>query len=206
MMRQDLTREYPLSRGRPLKSTKVNLASRAMEIYWSQGLSRISLNEMSRQLDLAKPSIYRTFGSGDGLMAAALSSYTPFSDLLTLLKAEKPLKETLDIMFDRLIELTKEHPEGCLILQSRRFKGQLGGESSKLLEDFEKKIYQKIMDLLERAKGSGEVGANLNLNVATNLILAQFGNIQWALSMGLNQRTVKELTNLSLLALTKKDS
>ncbi|MFQ3354802.1 MAG: AcrR family transcriptional regulator [Paracoccaceae bacterium] len=204
IMVQDLARECCLGRGRPLKTTKANLASRAMEIYWFQGLSKVSLNEMSRQLDLAKPSIYRTFGSGDGLMAAALSSYSPFSECLALLEAKKSLKETLDILFDEVIKLTSEHPEGCLLLQTQRFKDQLGDETSKVLNDYEKKIYQKIINLLKMAIVTGEVQENLKLDVAANLILAQFGNIQWALSIGLSQRSTKEVTKLALQSLTNK--
>ena len=67
--------ENAISRGRPRKATRSDLSHRAMKIYGEYGISNISFNEMCRKLDIAKPSIYRTFGDEDGLVAATLEIY-----------------------------------------------------------------------------------------------------------------------------------
>ena len=57
------------SRGRPRKASKSQIVENAMALYWHDGLSTRSLNELCRQLDLSKPGLYREFGGEDGLIA-----------------------------------------------------------------------------------------------------------------------------------------
>ena len=49
-----------------------------MSIYWRDGLVEQSLNKMCRNLEVAKPGIYRDFGGEDGLIAETLVLYGRF--------------------------------------------------------------------------------------------------------------------------------
>jgi len=64
------------SRGRPRKASKIQIVENAMALYWHDGLSSRSLNEMCRQLEVSKPGLYREFGGEDGLIAECLTRST----------------------------------------------------------------------------------------------------------------------------------
>ena len=62
-------------RGRPKTFNRDAILEIAMNNYWQKGLSA-SLNSISEQAGVAKPSIYREFKNEDGLTLAALNHYS----------------------------------------------------------------------------------------------------------------------------------
>jgi len=62
-------------RGRPKNLDKDRVVAVAMQSYWSNGISGVSLNEICRRAGASKPAVYREFGDGDNLINAALNHY-----------------------------------------------------------------------------------------------------------------------------------
>ena len=60
---------------RPPKFDDDEILDRAMLLFWRQGWSATSIRQLEVELDLKAPSIYRRFGSKDGLARAVLERY-----------------------------------------------------------------------------------------------------------------------------------
>lgn len=60
---------------RPPKFDDDEILDRAMEAFWRGGWSRTSIRDLERVLDLKAPSIYRRFGTKDGLGVAVVDHY-----------------------------------------------------------------------------------------------------------------------------------
>lgn len=60
---------------RPAKFDDDELLDRAVSTLWQHGWASTSIRDLERALDLKAPSIYRRFGSKDGLGAAAVDHY-----------------------------------------------------------------------------------------------------------------------------------
>ena len=57
------------------KFDDTEILDRAMSLLWSQGLAHTSIRDLEAALDLKAPSIYRRFGSKEGLAVAAVDHY-----------------------------------------------------------------------------------------------------------------------------------
>ena len=57
------------------KFDDTEILDRAMSLVWSQGLAHTSIRDLEAALDLKAPSIYRRFGSKEGLAVAAVDHY-----------------------------------------------------------------------------------------------------------------------------------
>lgn len=60
---------------RPPKYDDDEILERAMHVFWRRGLSGASIRDLESELDLRAPSIYRRFGSKEGLAAAVVQRY-----------------------------------------------------------------------------------------------------------------------------------
>lgn len=60
---------------RPPKLDDDQVLDRALAVFWRQGWSATSIRQLETELDLKAPSIYRRFGSKDGLTRAVLERY-----------------------------------------------------------------------------------------------------------------------------------
>ncbi len=61
--------------GRPAKYDDDELLDRAMTLFWERGWVETSIRDLEVALDLKAPSIYRRFGSKDGLGVAVVEHY-----------------------------------------------------------------------------------------------------------------------------------
>ncbi len=63
------------NRGRPKTFDRNHIIDIAMMSYWKEGPIAVSINEICKRAGVSKPSVYREFGSEDGLKRAAVSTY-----------------------------------------------------------------------------------------------------------------------------------
>jgi AcrR family transcriptional regulator len=175
-----------------------------MKIYGEYGISNISFNEVCRKLDIAKPSIYRTFGNEDGLVAATLENYAAevIPSMLAIIKSNRDFPAQLNELQDLILAVTEENREGCLLLQARRQKGNLGDKAKTLLSTIDKKFSASVMVWLEESKKRGHVRKNIKVASGAQLILSQIGFAQYSLSIGLSVEETREVMALSLSSLS----
>ena len=58
--------------GRPEKYTAENVLDTALRLYWTEGVSGLSVNDLVRRMGVPKPSLYRHFPSEDALQENVL--------------------------------------------------------------------------------------------------------------------------------------
>ena len=104
--------------GRPKTLDRNRVLKVAMESYWSEGPTAVSVNEICRRAGISKPGLYREFGGEDGLQASALDAYRDevLTPLFQIFEADMPFGDAIDA----LVELTTqdrsimEIPMGCM--------------------------------------------------------------------------------------------
>ena len=97
--------------------------------------------------------------------------------------------------------VTEENREGCLLLQARRQKGNLGDKAKTLLSTIDKKFTASVMVWLEESKKRGQVRKNIRASSGAQLILSQIGFAQYSLSIGFSIKETREVMALSLSSL-----
>jgi AcrR family transcriptional regulator len=99
----------------------------AMTAYWQSDPADVSVNAICQMAGISKPSLYRAFGSEDGLSRAVLDRYAEqvLSEMFVILHGGMGLRETLDA----LIDFASDDPRmetGCLFYKMRAGKHRLG--------------------------------------------------------------------------------
>ncbi|MGJ3264304.1 MAG: TetR/AcrR family transcriptional regulator, partial [Salinarimonas sp.] len=92
----------------------------AVTAYWKGDPADVSVNAICQMAGISKPSLYREFGSEDGLKRAALDTYAErvLADIFAILHGGEGLRETLDA----LIAFASADPRmetGCLFYKMR---------------------------------------------------------------------------------------
>ncbi|MDA5093234.1 TetR/AcrR family transcriptional regulator [Aliiroseovarius sp. KMU-50] len=147
-------------RGRPKTLDRDHVLQVAMESYWSEGPTAISINEICRRAGVSKPGLYREFGSEDGLRRTALEAYRDaiLAQLFEILSADIPFNDALDALIELALEDRAKLgiPAGCLLGQMRQCRNELGPQTNEAIELMCKSSLARIEDWIDRAKKNGQ--------------------------------------------------
>jgi TetR/AcrR family transcriptional regulator, copper-responsive repressor len=192
-------------RGRPRKSSNIEIIESAMAIYWRDGLAGRSLNEMCRKLEIAKPGIYREFGGEEGLIAETLTLYgRSVGEIFSkITNSQKAFHSQLSDFVDKVFELHEGHPHGCLLMQARLNQRNIGAGPTQVLHEEDAKSFQNTSTWVKLALTKGDIPLNMSVETATHLILSQISWIHNGIDSGLSEAMVRDLSALSLMALSK---
>jgi AcrR family transcriptional regulator len=175
----------------------------AVKTYWREG-PEVSVNTICRRAGLSKPSLYREFGSEDGLIAAALEHYAAM--------VQGRLRDLLscDLDFDRKLEAlvayasedrSSEH--GCLFVKMRAAQRQLGPRSRKKVKQIEAANLRLYERFFRQSRENGEWPGRLTPEFAARYLHAQIGLAVSQRALGAKPATVKPLMACALSVLTR---
>jgi TetR/AcrR family transcriptional regulator, copper-responsive repressor len=101
--------------GRPRQYDPQNALQRAAEAFWDGGFSGTSLDDLSARTGLNRPSLYAAFGDKEALYLKTLKTYMQGRrDIIgAALKADRPLRQTLGDIYDRMIDRFVEGDHGA---------------------------------------------------------------------------------------------
>lgn len=190
-------------RGRPQTLDRQHTLEIAMASYWSEGIQGVSMNEVCRRSGVSKPSVYREFGSEDGLMQAVLEHYraTVLAPLLGLLTSDLPFAEVLEQLL-RFITEPSDRPAGCLFAELCLARQPLGPETEASVEAISQELRTAYEQWLRRAQARGEVESTISLDLATHFTDTQLTTALWQMARGAEPELVRAQTKLAFRALT----
>lgn len=107
---------------RPKSFEEAAALEKAIELFWSQGYSGASMQDIVASLGLSRSSLYDTFGDKRQLFIAVLAQYQCQSEayLRDLLTSEPDAKAGFQRLFDELVEksLSDQLHKGCLMVNT----------------------------------------------------------------------------------------
>lgn len=188
-------------RGRPRTLNRDHVLNVAMQAYWHDGVDNVSVNEICKKANVAKPGLYREFTNEDGLMKAALQSYQKkiLAPLFEALKADAPFRETLGYI---VASITMENhneqaPKGCLMAKMRQSRSYMGAGTQAEISHIHEQVLDALHDWVLRSKTKGEFTADLPPKLAATYVDAQMHCAMLQLAQGEEKKTVKEVLTLS---------
>ena len=106
---------------------------------------------------VSKPSLYREFGSEDGLTRAALDRYAGrvLSDVFAILQGGKDLRATLDALVDFACADPRMET-GCLFYKMRAGKHRLGPETRARVEEIDAAAHAAYAAFLQSRRDAGD--------------------------------------------------
>ena len=170
-----------------------------MTAYWQDDPSDVSLNSICRLAGVAKPSLYREFGSEDGLTRATLDRYAEqvLSDVFAILHAGNGLRATLDA----LIYFACDDPRmetGCLFYKMRSGKHRLGPETRARVDELDAGARGAYETFLQGCRDAGEWPAGRSVKAGARYLSEQVSLAITQRASGEDVRDVREMLTLAL--------
>lgn len=170
--------------GRKRTFDKTEALDKAMRVFWLNGYSGTSVNDITEALGINKPSLYAAFGNKEQLFATALDHYmsqygAPLLERLTQ-PADAPLTVRMRAYLLGIVNLVsnKESPKGCLFVRSSCESGSaaMPKDVSISLHDMGLIAEQALTEFLEAEQKQGQLLPSANpRDIAGYLLSVMYG-------------------------------
>ena len=174
----------------------------AVEIFWTQGYTHTSLDDLMQAMGIARQSLYDTFGDKRQLYIRALERYR--DDTLAATRAHFPEGKSAREGFRALLTgITQESKaqlqRGCLLLSANLEREPDDEKIAELLLDNQKSVEFIFREAIEHAQKAGEVGRKKDADDLARFFVA---TIQGMRALGRVQPKRKLLESIAETALT----
>src|SRR6056297_126928 len=192
------------ARGRPRTMNTEKVLDVAMTAYWQRDPADVSVNAICQMAGVSKPSLYRAFGSEDGLTRAALDTYAKrvLSDVFAILQSGKGLRDTLDA----LIGFASADPRmetGCLFYKMRAGKHRLGPETRARVDEIDAAGQAAYAAFLQAARDAGEWPEGLSIEAGAKYLGEQIALAITQRASGEDKARIREMLTLALSVFTR---
>ncbi|MEZ5751954.1 MAG: TetR/AcrR family transcriptional regulator [Paracoccaceae bacterium] len=176
----------------------------AMKAYWHSDPADVSVNAICQMAGISKPSLYREFGSEDGLTRAALDRYADqvLAEMFVILHGGKGLHATLAA----LIDFASDDPRmetGCLFYKMRAGKHRLGPDTRARVEEMDAVAQAAYAAFLQTARDAGEWPGGLSIEVGTKYLGEQVALAITMRASGEEPARIREMLTLALSVFTR---
>ena len=192
------------ARGRPRTTSTQKVLDVAMAAYWHGDPADVSVNAICQLAGVSKPSLYREFGSEDGLRRAALTQYVEriLSGTLLVLQGGKGLRETLDTLVD-LISTDPRMEAGCLFHKMRADKHRFGRETRARVEEIDAAALAAYAAFLQSCRDAGDALGGVRVATGAKYLGEQIALAMTQRASGEEPTQVREMLGLALSVFTR---
>ena len=189
--------DYIVVSGRKRKFNEQTALQAAMEVFWTKGFVGASLADLTKSMNINKPSMYSTFGNKEALFIKATQHYIENNmkaHLGLLYEPGIPLKTRLKNYMMAIVDMqcSTDQPKGCYLVlcQSEVAGGDIPDDAAKLLIEIEAAPKALLSDLLTTDEEAIAFGLNEN---ATGNALSLYTVLKGTAAMARSKVPLTEL-------------
>lgn len=192
------------ARGRPRTMDADKVLDVAMTAYWRSDPADVSVNAICQMAGISKPSLYREFGSEDGLTRAALDSYAKrvLSAVFAILHGGQGFRATLAALVD-FASADPRMETGCLFYKMRAGKHRLGPETRARVEEIDAAAQAAYAAFLQAARDAGEWPDGLPVEAGAKYLGEQLALAITQRASGEDPARIREMLTLALSVFTR---
>lgn len=184
-------------RGRPPKFNKDEALEKALEVFWSKGLTATSLDDLATAMGMNRPSIYNAFGDKLTIYRSAMAK---FAEQLgqkldnTLIKTTD-LKLALEGFYDGALDVYfgNTEPRGCFVTCTAPVEALAHPEIKDDLAAITKHVDNVLEQRLRQAQQDGELALDKDPKVIAQLLHATLQSMSIRARGGASKNTLKKL-------------
>jgi TetR/AcrR family transcriptional repressor of nem operon len=173
----------------------------AMDLFWRQGYERTSLEDLMREMGIARQSLYDTFGDKRALYLKAMAFYRERtnSSLRELLALAPTVKEGFArILLGLVAESREQHARGCLLLSANMERAVDDEEIATFLTDNQTEVESIFGDALRRGKHNGELGDNQDTNALAKFLVVTVQGMRAMARLKSDRRALRQVARIAL--------
>lgn len=173
-----------------------------MTAYWQADSADVSVNAVCQLAGVAKPSLYRDFGSEDGLTRAVLERYSEvvLEKMDGVLSSDASFAAKLDAM----VYFASEEPQmeaGCLFVKMRSSRSRFGEQTQALITALETHTLGLFARFFGEGRARGEWAGGVPAELAARYLHEQLGLALAQRAAGRSRESVRPLLSLALSVL-----
>lgn len=194
----------PTKRGRPKTRDKEFLLDSAMHAYWKDDTASVSINAICQIANVSKPSLYRDFGSEDGLTAAVLERYAQMilSTVSTMLTSPMDFHEKLESLIDFACD-NSQLDNGCLFVKMRAARSRFGERTQTIITIIESDTIEIYTQFFKNSAAKAQWESKIPPELAALYLHEQLGLAISQRATNHDQKSIRELLVLALSVISK---
>ena len=165
----------------------------AMELFWSNGYEKTSIQDLLDVMGIHRKSLYDTFGDKHELYMEAVKRYQQIVErnIKKQLIQGSSIKEIIKNLFYMIIDNERFRKHGCLFVNMAVELSACDDEAKTRSIEHYKNIETLFYELLLQGQETGEIGANKDATMLSQYFLNSWTGIR-GLGKTLNDRKVFE--------------
>jgi len=183
--------------GRPRKFDQDDVISNAMRVFWTNGYTQTSIEDLVEGTNVGAQSLYNTFGSKSEIFLQALKLYlsTVTQDALGRIENSKSTIEGICAVFPLPSEIVKLNlPLGCLIVMSSfETDDDSTTEIRALIDKQRVQATAAFRQGLKRGQQGGEINQSLTPSSTAKLLTTLLQGAQNDIRYGATDEDIKHL-------------
>ncbi len=190
-------------RGRPRAYDRDTALTNAMELFWDRGNAATSLDDLSRAMDMKRPSIYAAFGDKQALYRQALDHYRARvrAAMKEVLDERRPLREALLDFYGRAIEIYlsgETSGRGCFLISTALTESVENPELRASLAEGFQGLDRLLCARIALGKQRGEVDAGANSEELGKVASAMLYSLAIQARTGATRRSLRATMHAAL--------
>jgi TetR/AcrR family transcriptional repressor of nem operon len=134
--------------------------AKAMNLFWRSGYENTSLDELTKEMRIAKQSLYDTFGDKRALYLKAMAYYRDQTNgaMERMLNEIPSVKDGFArLLYGLAAETREQHERGCLLLSANLQRDPKDAAIRRFLQDNQASVEAIFCEALVRAQKQGEL-------------------------------------------------
>ncbi|MEQ8433260.1 MAG: TetR/AcrR family transcriptional regulator [Oceanicaulis sp.] len=179
--------------------TDDDLRDIAMRTYWKSDPADVSVNAICQVAGVSKPSLYRAFGSEDGLSLAVLDAYADqvLSDIFAILQSGRDLQATLAALTDFACADPRMET-GCLFYKMRAGRHRLGPRTRARVDEIDATGQAAYAGFLQGRRDAGDWSSPLSVAAGAKYLSEQIALAFTQRASGEDPVRIREMLTLAL--------
>ncbi len=178
--------------------------AKAMAVFWRLGYENASLEQLLREMGIAKQSLYDTYGDKRGLYMKALAYYRRQTNdgLRGLFVADRPVKEVFaKLLFGLSAESKQQHERGCLLLSANLERDTSDAALAEFLRDNQAEVEGIFREALLRAQKAGELSRNADTKALAQFFTVTIQGMRAMARLRSDRKSLQQVARVALAAL-----
>ena len=155
---------------------------KAMELFWKQGYSATSMQELVDYLGINRASLYDTFGGKQALFERALQRYRENNSaaILRFLSSHSSVKEGIFRLFADAVNESVEdmHTKGCFVVNTTTALLPGDEKTRGMLAENKAQFEAIFYNHLQRGVEQGEIAADKDLSALASFLFTLYNGIK----------------------------
>lgn len=194
-----------MNRGRPRQYDPDQALDAAMHLFWLQGYKATTLQDLLEAMGLSKSSFYQGFGSKKALFLRCVSRYSDgISALLlsSLSEADSGRQFIKELLLDSASEAKRDEFRcGCMLMNTATEFAQKDPEIAARVTTGYERLRLPLKSAILRGQQEGDI-AGTDAEILANYLISSLAGLRIVVKGGASQKTVKEIVDVIMKALT----